>query len=165
MPASGLSARQPLSSRRKLLAACAIAGLFGTPAIWLLQVIVSEALSANACYGVSAPRAAPLWSGFNLWIVVISIVAVVLAAPCTGFAWYGFMQTRRGARGAEPQPHLHPHPHHRETLRSRSQLRSDDSARVRFIALCSAMVGTGFLVGTLFILFAPWLVGPCGKWH
>lgn len=161
MPASGLSAAQPLSPRRKLLAACAIAGLFGTPGIWLLQVIVSETLSASACYGVSAPRAAPLWSGFDLWIVVISIVAVLLAAPCAGFAWYGFMQTRRGARGADAQPHPHSH----EALRSPSQILSDDSARRRFIALCSALVGTGFLVGTIFILFAPWLVGPCGKWY
>lgn len=161
MPASGLAPSQPVSPRRKLLAACAIAGLFGTPGVWLLQVIVSDVLSASACYGVSAPRAAPLWSGFDTWIFVISLVALVLAVPCAGFAWYGLMLARRVAR--EPDAHTHAHRH--EALRTPKQLRGDDLSRVRFIALCSALVGTGFFVGVIFVWLAPWLVGPCGKWY
>ncbi|MFM0040089.1 hypothetical protein [Paraburkholderia strydomiana] len=161
MPASGLAASQPVSPRRKLLAACAIAGLFGTPGVWLLQVIVSEVLSASACYGVSAPRASPSWSGFDMWMFVISLVALLLAAPCAGVAWYGLMLARRVAR----EPDAHTHAHHHEALRTPKQLRRDDLSRVRFIALCSALVGTGFFVGVVFVWLAPWLVGPCGKWY
>ena len=160
MPASGPDTTQPASPRRKLLTACAVAGLFGTPAVWLLQVIVSEVLSASACYGVSAPRAAPLWSGFDVWIFVISIIALVLAAPCAGFAWYGLLLATRIVN--EPDAHTHAHRH--EALRTPKQLRGDDLSRIRFIALCSALVGTGFFVGAIFVWFAPWLVGPCGKW-
>ena len=160
MPESGLSTTpQPFATRRRLLAVCAIAGLFGAPGIWLLQVIVSEVLSATACYGVSAPRPAPLWSGFNTWIFAISIVAVLVATPCAGLAWYGFKLARSGARADEP------HPHHHEALRSANQLRTDDTTRMRFIALCSALVGTGFLVGVIFVWLAPLLVGPCGVWY
>jgi len=161
MPASGLAAPQPVSPRRKRLAACAIAGLFGTPGVWLLQVIVSEVLSASACYGVSAPRAAPLWSGFDMWIFAISIVALVLAAPCTGFAWYGLLLASRAVH----EPDAHTHARRQGALRTPKQLRGDDLSRVRFIALCSALIGTGFLVGVIFVWIAPWLVGPCGKWY
>lgn len=161
MRAAGFSTTRPVSPRRKWLAACAIAGLFGTPGVWLLQVIVSEVLSATACYGVSAPRAAPLWSGFDTWIFVISIVALVLAAPCAGLAWYGLMLTGRVTR----EPDAHTHAHRQEALRTPKQLRGDDLGRLRFIALCSALVGTGFLVGVIFVWVAPWLVGPCGKWY
>lgn len=161
MSASGSATTQPASPRRGRLAACAITGLFGTPAVWLLQVIVSEVLAASACYGVSAPREAPLWSGFNTWIFVISIVALALAVPCTGFAWYGLMLTGRVA--CEPDAYTHAHRH--EALRTPKQLRGDDLSRLRFIALCSALVGTGFLVGVIFVWVAPWLVGPCGKWY
>lgn len=161
MPASGLAASQPVSPRRKLMAACAIAGLFGTPGVWLLQVIVSEVLSASACYGVTAPRAAPLWSGFDGWIFAISIVAVVLSAPCAGFAWYGLWLARRRPREPDAPTHAHRH----EALRTLRQLRGDDMSRERFTALCSALVGTGFLVGVIFVWLAPWLVGPCGKWY
>jgi hypothetical protein len=161
MPAAGLSNTQPVSPRRKLLAACAIAGLFGTPGVWLLQVIVSEVLSASACYGVSAPRAVPLWSGFNTWIFVISVVALLLAVPCAGFAWYGLILARRVVR----EPDVHTHAHRHEAMRTPKQLRGDDLSRVRFIALCSALVGTGFFGGVIFVWLAPWLVGPCGKWY
>ncbi|TCK84211.1 hypothetical protein [Paraburkholderia sp. BL9I2N2] len=158
MPESGLSTPNAFDARRKLLAACAIAGLFGAPGIWLLQVIVSEVLSATACYGVSAPRPAPLWSAFNTWIFAISIVAVIVAAPCAGLAWYGFRLARSGVSTDEP------HPHHHEALRSAQQLRTDDAIRVRFIALCGALVGTGFLVGVIFVWLAPLFVGACGVW-
>lgn len=160
MPASRPALPQPVSPRRKL-AACAIAGLFGTPGVWLLQVIVSEVLSASACYGVSAPRAAPLWSGFDGWIFVISIVALVLAAPCVGFAWYGLRLATRIAH----EPAANGHAHYHEALRTQKQLRGDDLSRIRFIALCSALVATGFFVGVIFVWIAPWLVGPCGKWY
>ncbi|WP_345817168.1 hypothetical protein AAGS40_25150 (plasmid) [Paraburkholderia sp. PREW-6R] len=159
MPASGLAAPRTVPPQRKLLAACAIAGLFGTPGVWLLQVIVSETLSARACYGVSAPRAVPLWSGFDTWIFAIPLVALVLAALCAGSAWYGLILVRRAAH--LPDAHAHRH----EALRTRNQLRGDDLSRVRFIALCSALVGTGFFVGVIFVWLAPWLVGPCGKWY
>jgi hypothetical protein len=155
MPESGLASSQSFAMRRKLLAGCALAGLFGTPGIWLLQVIVSEVLSATACYGVSAPRSEPLWSGFNTWIFAISAVAVAVAAPCAGFAWYGFLLARRDGRAGEPHPHRH------EALRTNEQLRADDTVRVRFVALCSALVGTGFLVGVIFVWLAPLFVDPC----
>ncbi|TCG05698.1 hypothetical protein BZM27_31790 [Paraburkholderia steynii] len=159
MPESGLSTSQPFAARRKLLTACAIAGLFGGPGIWLLQVIVSEVLSATACYGFSAPRPAPLWNGFNMWIFAISIVAALVAALCAGLAWYGFKLARSGKRADEAHPHRH------EALRSANQLHTDDALRVRFIALCSALVGTGFLVGVIFVWLAPLFVGPCGVWY
>ncbi|QGZ67049.1 hypothetical protein [Paraburkholderia acidisoli] len=163
MRASGPATTQPASPPRRLLAACAIAGLFGSPGIWLLQVIVSETLSASACYGISAPRAAPLWSGFDTWIFVIPVVALLLAASCAGLAWYGLILARRIAH--EPDAHTQASAHRHEALRTPRQLRGDDLSRVRFIALCSAMVGTGFLVGVIFVWVAPWLVGPCGKWY
>jgi hypothetical protein len=155
MPESGVASSQPFATRRKLLTACALAGLFGTPGIWLLQVVVSEVLSATACYGVRAPHPGPLWSAFNTWIFAISAVAVAVAAPCAGVAWYGFLLARRDGRSAEPHPHRH------EALRTAEQLRADDTVRVRFIALCSALVGTGFLVGVIFIWLAPLFVDPC----
>jgi hypothetical protein len=96
-----------------------------------------------------------LWSGFNTWIFAISTVAVVVAIPCAGLAWYGFVLARRNGHAA------HPHPHRHEKLRTPEQLRRDDTMRVRFIALCSVLVGTGFLIGAIFIWLAPVLVDPC----
>lgn len=102
-----------------------------------------------------------MWSGAGTAIFAISVAALVLAAPCTALAWYGFVLIGRGLREVESEHH----PHHHEALRTAKQLRGDDWGRQRFTALCSALVGSGFLVGVIFVWLAPWLVGPCGKWY
>lgn len=158
MKASGLRDQGLTLREKRRLGLFAIAGLFGAPGAWLLQVILSETVSAEGCYSVSKPRAEPALPHLHGWLYGIGILAMLTAILCAAAAVYGFAllagrerraKARHEGEGSDPIP-----------WRAREEER-----RKRFVALCSALIGCGFVVSLLFTGAAGLFVGTCSFWH
>ncbi|WP_244817871.1 hypothetical protein [Caballeronia sp. Lep1P3] len=145
----------PLTSReQRHLALCAGAGFFLAPGAWLLQVMISETLSAQACDAGSIHRARPVYPHLHAWLYGTSIAAIAIAVVCAALAVYGFVLLDRKhkelkAEGSSEKP-------------SRGQ---EEVSRKRFVALCSALIGCGFVVGLVFTVLAEVFLETCSQWH
>ena len=137
------------------LAACTLAGLFGAPGAWLLQVMLAETISAQSCYGVSAPRRLPALMHLMAWLDGISVSALAVAAVCAAVAAWGFIQVSRMKRLLSSDSSV-------ETIHG---MDASEISRKRFLALCSTLVGGGFVLGLLFTLSVEFFLHGCSEWH
>ncbi|TCF97725.1 hypothetical protein BZM26_29525 [Paraburkholderia strydomiana] len=146
------------SAENRRLALCACAGLFLCPGAWLLQVIISETISAQSCYPGRAPRAAPLLTHLHAWLYGISAVAVLISMTCVALATYGFVFLRNKRKQIKAA---------REDGTAPEQPSRDEEqvARKRFIAVCSVLIGCAFLVGLVFSIFAEVFLISCNQWR
>lgn len=145
-------------AERRRLWLCAGAGFFVSPGAWLLQVIVSETVSAQTCDAITTPLVAPGVSHMHAWLYGASIAALVISIACASLATYGFLllqrrQKRIKERRKDQQP---------GEQRSRDE---EEIGRKRFIALCSALIGCGFVVGLVFTIQAEVFLVSCSQWH
>lgn len=133
------------------------AGFFFSPGAWLLQVIVSETISAQTC-DAATPLKAPGVSHIHAWLYSTSVVALVISVVCATLSLYGYLfldklhkriKKRSRDRQSQEQP-------------SREE---EEISRKRFIALCSALIGCGFLIGILFTILAEVFLVSCSQWH
>lgn len=145
-------------SEKRLLGLCASAGFFFTPGAWLLHVMVSETISAQACSAGSIPRVKPVFPNLVGWLYGTSIAAFAVAAICAALAVYGFVFLRRKQKHVEEQ---------RSDAESSEQPSRDQEqvSRKRFVALCSALIGCGFVVGLGFTVLAEVFFQSCSQWH
>jgi len=141
-----------LTNRQKLfLALSAMAGLFGAPGAWLLQVMVSETLAAQACDGPTrGARFGALHA--DAWVIAISIGAISVAVLCAAFAICGFVVLGRRQNQLK-------------TSRADSSAAAAELRRKRFIALCSMEIGCGFVVGLAFTTLVRFFLDSCSAWH
>src|SRR5574341_1529046 len=70
-------------------------GLFGAPAAWVAQLILSEPLVAHACYPKRAPLPAPIWNGLPTILAAISIACLLTALLSACVAWISWRRTGR----------------------------------------------------------------------
>lgn len=144
-------------AEKRRLGLCAGAGFFLSPGAWLLQVIVSETVSAQTC-DVSIPLKSPGVSHMHGWLYGTSIVALAISFVCAGLSLYGFLfLQKRHMRNKERSQY-------RES-REQPPREEEDISRKRFIALCSALIGCGFVVGLLFTILAEVFLVSCSQWH
>jgi hypothetical protein len=142
---------------KRRLGVYAGAGFFLSPGAWLLQVIVSETISAQTC-DVATPLKAPGVSHIHAWLYGTSVVAFVISGVCAVLSLNGFLFLQK----------LHKRIRERSRDRqSREQppREEEEISRKRFIALCSALIGCGFLVGILFTILAEVFLVSCSQWH
>jgi len=145
-------------SEQRRLAFCAAAGFFFAPGAWLLQVIVSETLSAQACDAGSVPRVRPVYPHLHAWLYGTSIAAIAVAAVCGALAVHGFVFLARKQKAMEAQG--------AGGDASETPSRAlEEVSRKRFVALCSALIGCGFVVGLVFTVLAEVFLGSCSQWH
>lgn len=94
-----VTSTNPPAYTRIRVGAGLVFAVFGAPAAWLVQLIVGYALASHACYPLSVPLMAPVWSG--LWWVLIGVdLAAVLIA---GAALLSATRFRRVYRDADPR--------------------------------------------------------------
>jgi hypothetical protein len=115
-------------------------GLLGAPSAWTAQLLLSEPITAYACYPYRAPLSAPIWNGLPVMLTTIS-AACFAAALLSGFAaWISWRQFVQG-RAA-----------------------SAVDNRNRFLAKLSAVSSFIFIVAIVFNICAVLLVPPCSSW-
>ena len=112
-------------------------GIAGVPAVWVAHLLVSTTLIATACAGGVQQRNALPWPAVETTIRSASALAFVVALVCTMLAW-------RTWRAAAHAAHAHAH------AEADAQGDSRDHGKHRFLALCSAMVSTGFTAALVF---------------
>ena len=150
------SALTPSEKRR--LGLRASAGFFFAPGAWLLQVMVSETISAQACSAGSIPRVKPVFPNLDGWLYGTSISAFAVAAICAALAVYGFVFLRRKQKQLKEQ--------RSDVESSEEPSRAEEEVvRKRFLALCSALIGCGFVVGLVFTVLAEVFFQSCSQWH
>ncbi|SDV46169.1 hypothetical protein [Chitinasiproducens palmae] len=79
-------------------------GLFGVPAVWVLQVLSSQTLAAYACYPHRTPLVDPKWSGLTAQLLLLNVFCVVLGGAGAWYAWRAWGKMRREAAEDEPGP-------------------------------------------------------------
>lgn len=158
METSVAGAERLTEAEKRRLAWCAGAGFFLSPGAWLLQVIVSETISAQTCDAVTTPLSAPGVSYLHVWLYGASIAALMISIVCAALATYGFLLLqRRQERIKERRKN--------DVSREQSSQAEDEIGRKRFIALCSALIGCGFVVGLVFTILAEVFLVSCSQWH
>jgi phosphotransferase system glucose/maltose/N-acetylglucosamine-specific IIC component len=106
-------------------------GLFGAPAAWALQLIVSYALVAHFCYPRSTPLASPAFGGTRVVATVVSAALIVVAMLALVVA----LRSTRAAGDAE--------------------------SRARFLAMAGVLVSGIFVYGTLMAALPLVSMRPC----
>lgn len=158
MQTSASDAEQMTEREKRRLALCAGAGFFLSPGAWLLQVIISETVSAQGCDEITTPLRTTGISHMHAWLYAVSAAAMLISVVCAALATYGFvflvkMEKRIQAGQQSGNPEGQP---------------SQDKQRIsrkRFIALCSALIGCGFVVGLVFTILAEVFLVSCSQWH
>jgi hypothetical protein len=121
-------------------------GLFGAPTAWLVQLTLSETLTAHACYPYQAPLPAPIWERLPLLLILISFSCLALAL-LSGFialnTWRNLKQTSH------------------ENKNHRIETKAD---RTQFLIMLSLMSSFLFIVAVMFNSFALLIVPPCSSW-
>ncbi len=120
------------------------AGMVIAPFAWALQMLVSYALAAHACYPTEVALAAPLWPHLRIIVGGVSIVLwLVLLVGCA-IAWANWKATR---------PHSDTAP---------GQIMQSGDGRPRFMALCGVVVSALFAIVLLFTSIGILWVPSCG---
>lgn len=118
-------------------------GLFGAPAAWSFQMLVSYPFLAHSCYPAEAPRAQPLWEW--AWPLAIVLSVVALAAGLAA-GWVALRSWR-----ATQQP----------IGLATEILDRVDSPRARFMAFSGVFVSAVFILGIIFGGLGVILLTPC----
>jgi hypothetical protein len=155
MQTSALPEQHLTKEEKRRLVVCACAGFFLSPGAWLLQVMISETISAQACYAESIRRAEPVFRHFHAWLYGTSAAAVIVSLVCASMAVYGFRFLQKKEQQAKASASSSEKP-----SRFEEQL-----ARKRFIALCSALIGCLFVLALVFTILAEVFLDSCNQWH
>jgi hypothetical protein len=115
-------------------------GLFGAPAAWTAQLLLSEPIAAYACYPYRTPLPAPIWNGLPVMLTTISVVCLAVALLSGVAAWISWRQFAKG------------------------RFAMADEDRNRFLAKIGAVSSFIFIVAIIFNICAVMLVPPCGPW-
>jgi hypothetical protein len=124
--------KHPAPERGKVGLASLSFSLAAPPLAWSIQSIAGYSLSSEACYPGDTPRLVPAFSG--LWDLLLAIngVALVIGVLGISIAYRNWSVTRRET-GGDPK-----------LLIERGE------GRTRFLSMCGLMLGTGFVIATLF---------------
>jgi hypothetical protein len=126
--------------RSRMSAALLWLGLFGAPAAWTVQLLLSEPLAAYACYPYRTPLSAPIWNGLTAVLSTISGACLAVALLAGIAAWISWRQFVKG------------------------RFAMADEDRNRFLAKLGTVSSFIFIVAIVFNICAVMLVPPCGPW-
>jgi len=133
--------RDSPSSRRNRAGTVALwLGLFGAPAAWVAQLLLSEPFAAYACYPHQVPLSTPILKGLPGTLALISVACLafaLLSGVAAWTSWKHFEQDRAIRAGED---------------------------RNRFLLTLSLLSSFIFIVAVIFNIFAVVLVPPCSSW-
>ncbi|TAK60200.1 hypothetical protein [Methylobacter sp.] len=115
-------------------------GLFGAPAAWVAQLLLSEPFAAYACYPHQVPLSAPIFEGLPVILMAISIACFAVALLSGFAAWISWRQFEKG----------------------RAVKAGED--RNRFLVKLSLLSSFIFIIAVIFNICAVLLVPPCSSW-
>ena len=118
--------------------------LFGAPAAWSVQLLVSYALSSHSCFPRRVPLTAPTLEALPAWELGVAVAALVVALAAGGVAIHAWRATRAEGEGSE----------HR--------LLETGEGRTRFMAFAGVLVSGLFALGVVLNLITPILLPACG---
>ena len=127
-------------------------GLFGAPAAWSVQTLVNLAVAAHACYPRLEPLASPMIPGVRVIVIVVSAIALLVAASATVVAWRAWSHTRREHH--ENSGRASRHGHHTAVLET-------GEGRTRFMAFAGFMMSVTFLLLSAAHVATVLFVAPC----
>ncbi len=130
----------PVSGRSRMSMMWLWLGLFGAPAAWVAQILLSEPVAAYACYPYQAPLSAPIWKGLPVIMATISIACFAVTLLSGFAAWMSWRQFEKG----------------------RAVKAGED--RNRFLVKLSVLSSFIFIVAVIFNICAVLLVPPCSSW-
>jgi hypothetical protein len=133
----------PAPHRHRVTRLTLALALFLAPAAWLLQLSLSYAVAARACYPHATPLQQPSWSGLRWLLAGFSLAAIALSVWAIAIAFRLWQRTREEHHG------------------SANMLIDVGQGRTRFLAMCAMMASTGFLVALLFTGATLFGVPPC----
>ncbi|HEY8034195.1 MAG TPA: hypothetical protein VIF37_01230 [Methylobacter sp.] len=115
-------------------------GLFGAPAAWVAQLLLSEPFAAYACYPYQVPLSAPIWKGLPVLLMAISIACFAVALLSGFAAWISWRQFEK------------------------DRIIKAGEDRNRFLVKLSILSSFIFIVAVTFNICAVLLVPPCSPW-
>lgn len=115
-------------------------GLFGAPAAWAAQILLSEPFAAYACYPYETPLFAPIFEQLPVILAAISIACFAVALLSGFAAWMSWQQS------------------------GKNRALNSGENRNRFLAKLSALSSFIFIVAIIFNICAVLLVPPCSPW-
>lgn len=134
------------------------AGLFGTPGVWVLQAVLSRAMSAESCTDHAAMSTAGRAGSMSTGSWLISSVAILSSLLFAMFATRGFLQSNAKLMSVDAEQS-----DGAEEISPPSERRR--RTRKRLIALCSAIVGGSCTIGLLFTVLAEAFRASCRFWY
>jgi hypothetical protein len=139
------STSHPSPQRQNVDVRLLLGGLAAGPAGWIVQLVVSYAVSSNAC---SAARAQEFSSGSAFHHETGALLAVnllcLLLVVVGGLISYRNWRSTRGETGGDAESAL-----------------TIGEGRTRFIALCGILSAGAFAIGILFNTLEPFTVPGC----
>ncbi|MCB1949346.1 MAG: hypothetical protein H6940_04595 [Burkholderiales bacterium] len=123
--------------------------LFGAPAAWIMQMLLSESLTAYACYPYQEPLSAPLWTDLPAILAAISITCLTLNFISAYVAWSFWQQSNN--------PMI-------DKINTREQSLKIVGGQSQFLAMLGIMSNVVFFVAILFTSCAILLVPLCSEW-
>jgi 1,4-dihydroxy-2-naphthoate octaprenyltransferase len=120
--------------------------------------MISETFSAQGCDAVTTPLKTTGVSHMHAWLYAVSAVAMLISFVCAAAAVYGYVLVARKERRLKASRNAGDS--QEQSSREREQL-----GRKRFIALCSVLIGCGFVVGLMFTILAEVFLVSCSQWH
>lgn len=105
---------------------------------WMIQLLVNCGITSYSCYPSVIELAAPAPGWTHVWtaVIVINLVMLALAIVATGLSYRNW----RILSGEHPD--------------LRDDLVEAAEGRARFVALCGALTGLGFIGGIVFDLIS-----------
>jgi hypothetical protein len=106
--------------------------LAAPPLSWSLQSIVGYGIYSEACYPGDTPRTMPLLPGMWGLLLMLNVAALVIGVIAISVAYRNWNATRR------------------ETGGDSQHLIERGEGRTRFVAMWGLLLGSGFVVATVF---------------
>lgn len=127
-----LETRHPAPARHQASLGSLCFSLAAPPVAWSVQSIAGYGVSSAACFPGDTPRMTPLFADLWPWLLAINAAALVVGVLGILFAYRNWRATR-GETGGNSQ-----------------HLIERGEGRTRFLAMWGLLLGSGFIVATLF---------------
>lgn len=137
----------------RLLVLGLLAGLFGTPGLWVIQVLVSQTVAAQSCYPHARPLVNPAWSATSSFLIALNLGCTLLGCLCLFASWAAW-QHLRGPKAEEKN---------REAEQQGQQGKQGTRAgALSFLAHLAFLFGMGFTVALVFTSTVIFFMRDCG---
>jgi hypothetical protein len=119
--------------------------VFGAPAGWLTQMLLSYGLASHACYPEWNPLGTPIWPWLHTVLAVVALLGL-MTAIVSGFIARRAWHATRSEHGGASQ-----------------HLLDVGEGRSRFLAMCGLMMSVGFFTLLVFTSLTLMMVPACGR--